>query len=193
MSVAIYARTSTDRQQGGLESQKRALVEYCNLKGVKDFSIYEDFGVSGMKSRRPELDRLMRDVRSGTVKSVVVYSFSRFARSTKFLIDSLEEFNSLGVNFVSLSESVDLSSPMGKAMFTIISAIANLERDLISERVKLGLKNARANGKNIGRPKLSNDELIVSLRKKGYTYRQIRKFLGVGNATITRALKFSDC
>lgn len=189
--VAIYCRTSTNMQQSGLESQKRALVEYCKTKGIKRYELYEDFGVSGTKSSRPELDKLMRDVREGRVKTVIVYSFSRFARSTKFLLDSLEEFNNLGVNFVSLSENVDLSTAIGKAMFTIISAIASLERDLISERVKNGLKNARAKGKQIGRPKTRNTELIVSLRKKGYTYNQIRELLGVGHGTITNALKES--
>ncbi len=176
-------------QQSGLESQKRALVEYCKSKQIQNYELYEDFGVSGTKSSRPELDRLMKEVRKGKVGTVIVYSFSRFARSTKFLLDSLEEFNDLDVNFVSLSENVDLSTAIGKAMFTIISAIAALERDLISERVKNGMKNARAKGKQIGREKTRPTEAILALRSKGYTYKQIARMLDVSEGTVGNAIR----
>ena len=189
--VAIYCRTSTNMQKSGLESQRRALVEYCKSRSIKNYLIYEDSGISGTKSSRPSLDNMMKKVRAGEVGAVIVYSFSRFARSTKHLIDVLEEFESYGVNFISLSEQVDLSTAIGKAMYTIISAIAALERDLISERVKNGMKNARAKGKQIGRPKTRNTDLIVSLRKQGYTYNQIRELIGVGHGTITNALRES--
>lgn len=188
MKVAIYTRTSTDRQQSGLEAQKRALEEYCKARGITEYLVFEDFGISGIKNSRPELDRLMVEVRNGNVDTVIVYSFSRFARSTKFLLDTLDEFGKLKVNFISLSENVDLSTAIGKAMFTIISAIATLERDLISERVKNGLINAKAKGKKIGRPVKVNQELIVTLKNEGYTYRQIGKMLGVGQGSITKAL-----
>ena len=188
-TVAIYCRTSTNMQQNGLESQKRALVEYCKSKQIQNYELYEDFGVSGTKSSRPELDRLMKEVRKGKVGTVIVYSFSRFARSTKFLLDSLEEFNDLEVNFVSLSENVDLSTAIGKAMFVIISAIAALERDLVSERVKLGMSNARAKGKQIGREKTRPTEAILALRSKGYTYKQIARMLDVSEGTVGNAIK----
>lgn len=191
MRVAIYCRTSTDKQQNGLEAQRRALEDYCKARGITDYLIFEDSGVSGTKSSRPELDKLMNSVRVGEVDTVIVYSFSRFARSTKFLLDALDEFANLKVNFISLSENVDLSSAIGKAMFTIISAIASLERDLISERVKTGMINARAKGKKIGRPKKVQYDLIVTLRDEGYTYREISKMLGVGQGSITTALKKS--
>lgn len=189
MKVAIYTRTSTDRQQSGLESQKRALEEFCKARGITEYLVFEDFGVSGTKNSRPELDKLLFEVRSGRVDTVIVYSFSRFARSTKFLLDTLDEFGKLKVNFISLSENVDLSTAIGKAMFTIISAIGTLERDLISERVKNGLINARAKGKKIGRPIKVNQELIVTLKNEGYTYRQIGKMLGVGQGSITKAIR----
>lgn len=188
-TVAIYCRTSTNMQQSSLESQKRTLVEYCKSKQIRNYELYEDFGVSGIKSSRPELDRLMKEVRKGKVGTVIVYSFSRFARSTKFLLDSLEEFNELEVNFVSLSENVDLSTAIGKAMFTIISAIAALERDLISERVKNGMKNARAKGRQIGREKTRPTEAILALRSKGYTYKQIAKKLKVSEGTVGNSIK----
>ena len=189
MKTALYSRVSTDKQTNGLEAQTRALKDYSFVNGITSFEIYEDFNVSGAKESRPQLDRLMEDVRKGLVDTVVVYSFSRFARSTKFLLESLEEFSGLGVNFISISENIDLSTAMGKAMFTIISALATLERELIGERVRTGLENARAKGKQIGRPRSVPDDLILKLRNDGYTYRQIGQMLKVGQGSITSALK----
>lgn len=189
MKTACYCRTSTLYQQGGLESQRRALEEYCKTKGITNYEIFEDFGVSGSKSSRPQLDRLMKEVGEGKIDAVIVYSFSRFARSTKFLLDSLENFASKGVGFVSLSEQIDLSSVIGRAMFTIIAAIATLERELVAERCKLGILNARAKGKRIGRPQTINDELILALRKEGYSYRRISKMLKIGQGSITSSLR----
>jgi DNA invertase Pin-like site-specific DNA recombinase len=192
MYVAIYCRTSTGTQEKGLEAQRRALLEYCKSKGIVNYKVFEDFGVSGAKSSRPALNKMMRKVNDGEVSSVVVYSFSRFARSTKHLLGALETFKEKDVGFISITESVDTFSPMGRAFFTIISAISQLERELISERVKNGLKNAKAKGSQLGRPKTHNTELIVSLRRQGYTYKQIRDLLGVGHGTITSAIKEAD-
>ncbi len=176
-------------QQSGLEAQRRALVEYCKSRSIKNYIIYEDSGISGTKSSRPSLDTMMKKVRAGEIEAVIVYSFSRFARSTKHLIDVLEEFESYGVNFISLSEQVDLSTAIGKAMYTIISAIAALERDLISERVKNGMKNARAKGKQIGRERIRPTDSILSLRSKGYTYKEIARMLNVSEGTVGNAIK----
>lgn len=189
MKVAIYTRTSTDRQSNGLQSQKRALEDYCKARGITDYLVFEEFGVSGTKSSRPELDKLMSEVRAGKVSTVICYSFSRFSRSTKHLLDTLDEFGKLKVNFVSLSENLDLSTPMGKAVFLIISALASLERDLIAERCRLGVANARAKGKQIGRPRKLQYDLIVTLRNEGYTYRQISKMLNIAQGSIALALK----
>ncbi len=189
MKACTYCRTSTDKQQNGLQSQKRALEEYCKARDITVIKSFEDSGVSGTKSSRPELDKLMIEVRAGTIDTVIVYSFSRFARSTKFLLDTLEEFGRLKVNFISLSENVDLSSAIGKAMFTIISAIAMLERDLISERVRNGITNARAKGKQIGRPSIINYELILKLRNEGYTYKEISELLNISQGSISTAIK----
>lgn len=189
MKTALYSRVSTDKQSNGLESQRRALEDWCRTKGITDYEVFEDFNVSGSKQSRPQLDRMMKEVREGKISMVVVYSFSRFARSTKFLLDSLEEFSLLKVNFVSLSENIDLSSAIGRAMFTIISAIATLERELISERVRNGMINARAKGRRIGRPQTLNDELIFTLRSEGYSYREISKMLSIGQGSITAAIK----
>ena len=189
--VALYSRVSTDKQENGLQSQTRSLLEYCRAKGIENYEVFEDFNVSGSKQSRPQLDRMLKEVREGNVESVIVYSFSRFARSTKFLLNSLEEFSLLKVNFVSISENVDLSSAIGRAMFTIISAIATLERELISERVRNGMVNARAKGKKIGRPQTINDDLIATLRAENYSYREISKMLNIGQGSITAAVKRS--
>lgn len=191
MKVAIYSRTSTDRQQSGLEAQRRALEDYCKSKGIEDYIIYEDSGVSGTKSSRPELDKMMAEVRAGNIRMVIVYSFSRFARSTKFLIDTLEEFGGLNVGFVSLTENLDLTTPIGKAMYSIIAALATLEKDLVRQRVINGLVNAKAKGKILGRPQTVQYELVIALREKGFTYRQISEVLKIGQGSITKALKRS--
>ena len=188
MKIAIYARTSTNNQQKGLESQIRALRSYCKSKGINKFKLYQDSGISGSKSSRPELDTLMSDVKSGKINTVIVYSFSRFSRSTKHLLATLELFNSLAITFISISENLDTRTAMGKAIFTIISSISQLERELISERVKNGLNNARAKGKTIGRTKQRNSDLIRSLRSQNMSYRKIAKLTGYSISTISREM-----
>lgn len=192
MTTAIYARVSTQTQSSGLSSQIMALENWCKTKGITDYVLFEDFGVSGTKASRPSLDRMMNDVRSGKIKRVCVYSFSRFARSTSQLLNALEEFRLIGCEFVSLSEQVDTSTAIGKALFTIISAIATLERDLISERVKNGLLSAKAKGKKIGRPSTIKKELVLTLKSEGYTHRQIATMLGIGQASVSRIAKEHD-
>jgi DNA invertase Pin-like site-specific DNA recombinase len=188
MKTAIYCRTSTNKQDKGLESQVRYLSEYCNQKDISNFLTYKDFGVSGKKSSRPGLNQLLSNIRSGNIKTVIVYSFSRFARSTQHLLEALEEFDKLGVTFISVSENIDTNTPMGKAMFTIISALAQLERELIVERVKLGLANARAKGKILGRKKTRNSDLIQELRRQGLSYRKIARLAKCSISTVHREL-----
>jgi DNA invertase Pin-like site-specific DNA recombinase len=125
-------------------------------------------------------------VRARKLDTILVWKFDRFARSTKQLIDALEEFRHLGVDFISITEQIDTSSPMGKAMFTVISAIAAFERSLISERVHEGIAKARATGTRHGRPKL--DERIIQeiqrLRSAGQSLHQIAKQLGISHQTV---------
>lgn len=189
MITAIYLRTSTNYQQTGLEAQERAIKEYCKQKGIKNVEIFKDFGVSGKKASRPSLNKLMEKVRNNEIRAVIVYSFSRFARSTKHLLEALSEFDKTSTSFISLTENIDTGSPMGRAMFTIISALAQLERELISERVKNGLNNARAKGKQIGRKKIRNSALIRELSSQGLSYRSISKLTGSSLGTIARELK----
>ncbi len=171
--VACYARVSTDQQSTGLESQVRILKDYCQKNDIQNYEIFMDEGISGTKSSRPALDRMMAAVNSGEVSSVVVYSFSRFARSTTHLLNALQVFKAKNVSFVSLTEKIDTSTPVGIAVFSILAAISQLERDLIAERVRAGLANARAKGKLIGRKKQRDSDLIRKLLKAGMTFRQI--------------------
>jgi DNA invertase Pin-like site-specific DNA recombinase len=139
--VAIYARVSTQDQDP--QMQLRELRAYAKLRS---FTVAYEFidHVSGATSERPELSKLWQAARARKIDTVLVWKFDRFARSTKQLIDALEEFRHLGVDFISITEQIDTSSPMGKAMFTVISAIAEFERSLISERVRSGIAKARA-------------------------------------------------
>ena len=171
--ACLYARVSTDMQATGLESQVRALKLYCQHNEISEFEIFADEGISGAKESRPALNRLMESVEAGTVSHVIVFSFSRFARSTTHLLKALQKFKDKGVQFVSLSEKVDTGSAIGIAIFTILGAISQLERELIAERVRNGLANARAKGKILGRKKMRNSVLIRELLKSGLSYRQI--------------------
>jgi DNA invertase Pin-like site-specific DNA recombinase len=183
--VFLYLRVSTAMQHSGLEAQKRALEEWCKKKDITGYLIYEDENQSGTKSSRPALDKMMKDVRAGGASTVVVYSFSRFARSTTHLLSALEEFNKLGVNFCSITEQLDTNSPLGKAFFTILAALATLERDLIAERVRNGLANARAKGKKIGRTKTRPSDLIRALLKSGMSHRNIAKTLNISHGSVS--------
>ncbi len=193
MITALYSRTSTDRQRGGLESQERALLEYCSTHKISNYKMFSDFNVSGTKSSRPQLDLMMNEIEKGSIDKVVVYSFSRFARSTKHLVTALDFFKSKKVQFVSISEQLDTSSSYGTALFSILSAIAQLERDILSERVKLGLRNAEAKGKKIGRPKTRPGQSIISLHKEKYSYREIAKLLGISHTAVGREVKIFKC
>lgn len=123
--VALYCRVSTGNQSTGLEAQVRALREYCSRNNVNDYVIYEDENQSGVKQSRPALDRMMKDVRDGLIEKVIVYSFSRYARSVTHLLRALEEFKKSGVGFVSITESIDTNTPLGSAVFTILGAVAH--------------------------------------------------------------------
>src|SRR6267142_2457159 len=184
--VALYSRVSTNNGQDP-EMQLRELREYCRRRNWKVGSDYVDVGISGAKERRPELDRLLADAHRRKFDAVVVWRFDRFARSVSHLLRALETFRSLGIEFVSLSEQVDTSTPTGKMVFTVLGAVAELERSLIVERVKGGLRNARAKGKKLGRPKKVMDATRIQvLRGLGLSWRDIAKQLGVGVGTVHR-------
>ncbi len=187
--TALYARTSTSVQSTGLEAQIRALRTYCQSNGITGFEVYSDEGISGTKANRPELDRLMAAVERGEVSSVIVYSFSRFARSVTHLLQALQKFEECGVSFISVSENLDTRTSTGKFVFTILAALAALEREILVERVKTGLINARAKGKRLGRPRKRPDELIKELLLRGLSYRKIAGIAKCSHWSIAEVAK----
>ncbi len=192
MRAALYARVSTKDQNA--ETQLLDLRKYAASRGLEVIAELSDVGVSGSKSSRPGLDALMGLARARKLDLVVVAAFDRFGRSLSHLVRSLEEFQALGVGFVSLRDSVDLSTPAGKLMFSIIAAIGEFERSLIIERVNAGMRRARTqgttSGKPIGRPfKVWDRDLARKMRAGGFSVRQIAAQLGVPSATVQRATK----
>lgn len=180
MKAAIYARVSTANHGQDVGMQTREPAEYLERRGWQLAGEYVDAGISGAKEKRPELDRLMADAHRRKFDAVIVWRFDRFARSVSHLLRALETFNSLGIAFVSLSEQIDTTTPAGKLVFTVLGAVAELERSLIAERVRAGLRNARAKGKRLGRPrKIVDARRIALLRAQGRGWRAIARALGV--------------
>jgi len=186
--VGIYCRVSTQDQT--TDSQLLDLRRYTRERGWHLYREYCDNGVSGTKGSRPALNQLMDDAKKRRFGVVLVWRFDRFARSTKHLILALEEFRNLGVDFVSFQENIDTSSPLGSAIFTIISAVAQLERDIIAERVKAGLRRAVEAGKQLGRPRASIDGgKVHRLRSQGLSHRAIAAQLGISHSTVGQILR----
>lgn len=187
--IAIYARVSTTDQS--TDSQLLDLRKYVSERGWQSYQEYCDNGISGTKDSRPALNELMNDARKRRFDMVLVWRFDRFARSTRHLINALEEFKNLGIDFVSFQENIDTSSPLGSAIFTIISAVAQLERDIIAERVKAGLRKAVEAGQQLGRPRGTslNVEAIRTLKAEGLSFLQIAKRVGTSKSSVARVLK----
>ena len=185
LRAAVYARVSTVNAGQDPTMQTRELGEYCQRRGWQVYETYVDNGVSGKKDSRPQLNRMMQDAHERRFDVVVVWRFDRFARSVSPLLRALESFNALGIQFVSLSEQVDTSTPTGKMVFTVLGAVAELERNLIVERVRAGLRHAKSKGKTLGRPKKAVDVgTVKSLRLEGLSWRKIASRLGVSVGTV---------
>lgn len=185
-TVAIYARVSTLDQS--CEVQLGDLRRYAQRR----FAHYDEFvdvGISGAQRKRPQLDALIKAAQQRRFDVVLVWKFDRFARSLKHLIDSLEEFRSLGIDFISFTEGVDTTTPSGQLLFHVVGAVAQFERDLIAERVRAGMAHARAMGRRIGRPRSIIDaDRAARLRSQGYSLRAIAKQLDVPVSRVRRAL-----
>ena len=168
--------------------QTREQHQFADARGWQVFDDYIDQGVSGSKDSRPELNRLMADAHKRLFDVVCVWRFDRFARSVSHLLRALETFQALGIEFVSLSEQLDTSTPTGKMVFTVLGAVAELERSLIAERVRAGLRNAKAKGKRLGRPrKVVDASKIAALRAQGRSWRAIARQLGMSARSARRA------
>jgi DNA invertase Pin-like site-specific DNA recombinase len=149
-NVAVYARVSTRKGQDP-RTQVSELRSYCKRRGWSIAGEYVDHGVSGAKDSRPALDRLMRDCQKRLVSAVIVYRYDRFARSLRHLVNALSEFNSLGIDFISLHEGIDTTTPNGRLVFGIFASISEFERELIGQRIRSGLDAARERGQTLGR------------------------------------------
>jgi DNA invertase Pin-like site-specific DNA recombinase len=189
MRAAIYARVSTANHGQDPKMQTRELEEYCQRRGWTVAGEYVDVGISGTKEKRPELDRLIADAHKRRFDVVAVWRFDRAARSVSHLLRMLETFNALRIAFVSLSEQIDTTTPAGKMVFTVLGAVAELERSLIVERVKAGLRNARAKGRRLGRPRMVVDAIRIGcLRAQGRTVREIAQELGYSRSLVHKTL-----
>ena len=191
MRIAIYARVSTHDKGQDPDLQLTPLREYCKQRGFEVTGEFVDVGVSGSKDRRPELDRLMDLAKKRLIDCVIVWKLDRFGRSLKHLVTALDEFEKLGVSFISYRENLDLTSSTGKLMFHIIAAMAEFERTLIVERVKAGIVNARAKGKQIGRKPIDPIfvEKMFELRSQNLSYEKISKELKLSVGVIHKTLR----
>lgn len=175
-----YARVSTENQR--LDRQ----VDALERAGCEKIFVEK---ASGMKDARPELDRMLDTIREGD--DVVVVKLDRISRSTKHLIELSETFDQMGVNFVSLDDSIDTTTPMGRFFFRMMASIAELERDMIAERTKDGLEAARARGHKGGRPKVPDDKISKALRmyeSGSFSVREIAEAAGISKSTLYRNL-----
>jgi DNA invertase Pin-like site-specific DNA recombinase len=173
----LYARVSTDKQDEAM--QLTALRDLVAQRGWELQAEYVDHGVSS-REKRPELEKLMKAAHRRRIDIIAVWKFDRFARSTKELVFALEQFQSLGIDFVSVTQAIDTSGPMGKLVFSVLAAIAEFERDLIRERVKAGMREARRKGKHCGRPRIKFDEEKArEMRRDGLSWRKLMSATGV--------------
>jgi len=180
--AAIYARVSTVDQT--CENQLEELRRYVSARGWKPFD-YVDTGVSGAKERRPALNRLVADAKRRNLDVVVCWRLDRLGRNLKHLITLLKELQVLGVDFVSLAEGIDATTPAGKLQMHILGAIAEFERARIAERVRAGLERARRSGTRLGRPR--NTPLPMNA-PAGVTVRQAAAAWGVSKSTAARRI-----
>ena len=160
----------------------------------RGFTIVDEYvdKLSGTRARRPGLDRMLSDARRGRFDVVVVWAFDRLARSVRHFLEVLDELNHLNVEFVSFRENVDTSGPLGRAMIIILGAVAELERNLIIERVKSGMRRAKLEGQHIGRPKLIVDrDAVLRDRQRGFSIRQLAKMHRLSRTSVTRVLEES--
>ena len=187
--AALYCRVSTGDQH--LETQLLDLRELAKQRGVEIVREYADV-ISGAKSKRPGLDSLMSDARRHRFDVVLVAAFDRIARNVRHFLDVLDELNHLNIQFVSMRENIDTGGPLGRALLTIIGAISELERSLIVERVKAGMRRAKLEGRRIGRTPLDIDrEQVVSDRRSGMSLTQVSMKHRISRGSVCRLVKES--
>ena len=188
-SVAIYARVSTDKQ--AVDVQLTELRDYVKRAGWKIFREFTDEGFTGKNTSRPAFKEMMDLARQRKFDVLLVWKLDRLSRSLKDLINTLDELGHLGIDFNSYDNKIDTSTPTGKLVFQIIGAVAEFERDIISERVRAGLRNAKRKGKRLGRPPVSPVVIKKAreLRAEGLSYRKIGKRLGISEGMVRKGLR----
>jgi DNA invertase Pin-like site-specific DNA recombinase len=185
--AALYLRVSSVDQNP--DTQIYDLRQMAAQRGYEIVAEVTD-KISGVKARRPGLDSLMQDARHGRFDVVLVWASDRIARSVKHFLEVLDELNRLHIEFVSFREQIDTGGPLGRAMVVIIGAIAELERNLIIERVRAGMRRARLEGRQIGRPSLELDrEAILRDHQRGQSLGQIARLHRISRTTVHRVLK----
>ncbi len=185
--AVIYCRVSTGDQH--LETQLLDLREMAKQRGLEVVREYSDV-ISGAKAKRPGLDQLMSDARRHRFDVVLVAAFDRIARNVRHFLEVLDELNHLGIQFISLRENIDTGGPLGRAMLTIIGAIAELERSLIVERVKSGMRRAKLEGRRIGRTPLNiNREEVVQDRRSGMSLTKVAMKHRISRASVCRLVR----
>jgi len=185
--VGIYARVSTSEQSTAMQLSE--LNRYANARGWRNIVVYEDSGVSGTSTTRPALKRLLADCRARRIDTLMVWKLDRLFRSLRHLLNVLNELGELNISFISLKDQIDLTTSNGRLLCHLLAAFGEFERSLIVERVKCGLRNAKAKGKVLGRPKTRDDAKIRELRRKGLSIRKIAKQLGVAKSTVQDSVK----
>jgi DNA invertase Pin-like site-specific DNA recombinase len=189
--AALYLRVSTVDQHP--ESQGIELREFARMRACEIVQEYCDHGVSGTKVRRPALDQLLKDAHRHKFDAVLVWSCDRLARSTKHFLQVLDELNELGIQFLSQREAIDTEGPLGRAIIVIISAIAELERSLIVERVRAGMRRAKLEGRRIGRAPLDVDRVaLVRDRLAGLSLTHTSRKYGISRASVVRLVRESQ-
>jgi len=191
--AGIYARVSTRDKGQSPEMQLQCLRDFAKHRDLMVAEEFIDCGVSGAKDSRPQLNKLMDAARKRKLDVVLVYRFDRFARSVKHLVTALEEFNGLGIEFVSYSENIDTGTPLGRALFVVAGALGEMERSVLLERSMEGQRRARERGKIIGRPRAEFDTArVLELRKQGKSLREIGLEVGVSKPVLSRFLTRSE-
>lgn len=187
--VAIYARVSTDRQS--TESQSNALRDFIEKRSWTLFKEYVDAGFTGSNTKRPAFTEMMADAKRRAFDVLLVYKLDRLSRSLKDLITTLDDLQSLGIDFVSYDNGLDTTTPTGRLLFHVVGAVAEFEKEIIRERVKTGLENAKRKGKRLGRPKIPTQvfEEAKALREQGLSFRSIEGRLGIHESTIRYKIK----
>jgi DNA invertase Pin-like site-specific DNA recombinase len=186
--AAVYVRVSTVDQYP--ETQLLDLRQFAAQKGLKIIAEYVDHGISGARARRPALDKMMEDARRHKFDVLMVWACDRLARSTKHLLQTLDELNGFGIQFLSQREAIDTEGPLGRAIIVIVSAMAELERCIIIERVRAGMRRARLEGRRIGREPLQvNLAALLRDRERGLSLNQLAKAHGISKASVCRVLK----